>query len=103
MPNLVEQNIQRQDVCRQVASAKYAELYQITWGAPIDCSDTEVKVSNPDVLPYIEKAFDISFKRLMLAVCAWQASPDLNSFSSKRDIAIANEIEKYGAARVPFR
>jgi cytochrome c peroxidase len=89
MPNIVEQNIERQAVCQHVASAKYAELYQIVWGVPIDCSDSVVVQSNPDVAPYKEKAFDISFKRLMLTVCAYQASDQVNSFSSKLDAAIA--------------
>ncbi len=94
MPNVVEQNIDRQGVCSQVKSAKYAELYKIVWGVEIDCEDDVVEVQAPDVIGGPEKAFDISFKRLMLAVCAWQASPDLNSFSSKRDIALAQDSDK---------
>jgi len=89
MPNLVEQNIDRKAVCRHVESAKYAPLYELVWGVGIDCSDDVVAHKADDVVE--EKAFDISFKRLMLAVCAWQASEDLNSFSSKRDIALAKE------------
>jgi cytochrome c peroxidase len=88
MPNIVEQNIERQAVCQHVASAKYAELYEMVWGVEIDCSDDPVEESAPDVEPP-EKAFDISFKRIMLAVCAWQASYEVNSFSSKLDAAIA--------------
>lgn len=91
MPNEVEQNIDRQGVCNQVKSAKYAELYKIVWGVDMDCSDGPVVQKAPDVTE--EKAFDISFKRLMLAVCAWQASADLNSFSSKRDIALAQDSD----------
>lgn len=92
MPNPVEQNIERQGVCQHVKSAKYAPLYKQVWGVDIDCRDTPVTISAPDVPPP-EKAFDISFKRIMLAVCAWQASTDLNSFSSKRDIALRNETD----------
>jgi cytochrome c peroxidase len=91
MPNPVEQNIDRQAVCRHVASAKYAPLYKLVWGVEIDCRDIPVEESAPDVAE--EKAFDISFKRIMLAVCAWQASEDLNSFSSKRDIALRNDSD----------
>lgn len=96
MPNPVEQNIDRQAVCSHVGAAKYALLYQKVWGVPIDCSDTPVTVSAPDVLGDggSEKAFDISFKRIMLAVCAWQASDDLNSFSSKRDKALAADADE---------
>jgi cytochrome c peroxidase len=103
MPNPVEQNIDRQGVCRHVASSKYAKLYKLVWGVDIDCSDTTVTISAPDMDPSVnpfadplffpERAFDISFKRLMLAVCAWQASDDLNSFSSKRDIALAADAD----------
>jgi cytochrome c peroxidase len=92
MPNTVEQNIDRQSVCRHVAAAKYAPLYSIAWGVAIDCSDTPASTSAPDVTPP-EKQFDISFKRLMLAVGAWQHSKELNSFSSKRDIALRAELK----------
>jgi cytochrome c peroxidase len=92
IPNPVEQNIPRQDACKDVATAKYAPLYKLVWGVDIDCSDDVVSKHAPDVL--VERAFDISFKRLMLAVCAWQDSADLNSFSSKRDIALAHEQDK---------
>ncbi|HUL38215.1 MAG TPA: cytochrome c peroxidase [Thermodesulfobacteriota bacterium] len=92
MPNPVEQNIPRKDVCKDVASAKYAPLYKLVWGVDINCSDDVVAIHAQDVLE--ERAFDISFKRLMLAVCAWQDSADLNSFSSKRDIALAKEPDK---------
>jgi cytochrome c peroxidase len=92
MPNPVEQNIDRQAVCQHVESAKYAELYWLAWGEEIDCRDVPVAISAPDVDDPPEKAFDISFKRIMLAVCAWQASADLNSFSSKRDMALRAEL-----------
>lgn len=90
-PNPVEQNIDRQDVCKHVKNAKYGPLYKLVWGVDIDCSDTIVTVHAPDVTE--EKAFDISFKRIVLAICAWQASADLNSFSSKRDKALQRELD----------
>ena len=97
MPNPVEQNISRQGVCEHVASAKYAELYEEVWGVSIDCSDEVVTVQAGDLDPTDEsddeKAFDISFKRLMLAVGAWQGSLDVNSFSSKRDKALKRELD----------
>jgi cytochrome c peroxidase len=94
MPNLVEQNIDRQAVCKHVANAKYAKLYKDVWGVEIDCSNTiPVTVQALDV-DAPEYPFDISFKRIVLAVCAWQHSSDLNSFSSKRDIALDNEQDK---------
>jgi cytochrome c peroxidase len=90
-PNPVEQNINRKAVCQHVASAEYAELYEDVWGVEIDCSDSPVTVCASDVDE--ERASDISFKRRMVAVCAWQASCDLNSFSSKRDKALQNDAD----------
>jgi cytochrome c peroxidase len=96
MPNPVEQNIDRQSVCQHVASAKYAELYTKAWGVPIDCRNVAVTESAPDLDNPPEKQFDISFKRIMLAVGAWQHSKELNSFSSKRDIALRQELACLG-------
>jgi cytochrome c peroxidase len=90
MPNPAEQNIQRKAVCEQVAQAAYAPLFERAWGAPIDCGDAATPQTSVDAPP--ERGFDISFKRLMLAVGAWQASSDLNSFSSKRDQALRAEL-----------
>ena len=90
-PNPVEHNSNRLAVCEHVKSSKYAELYERVWGVPIDCSD-EVPVTEQADDVDEEYPFDISFKRLMLAVCAWQGSSDLNSFSSKRDMALRAEL-----------
>jgi len=90
MPNPVEQNISRQAACQHVKKAKYAPLYKAIWGVDIDCSDTPVTVVAGDVTE--EKAFDITYKRLMLAVGAWQGSEDLNSFSSKIDNTLRAEL-----------
>jgi cytochrome c peroxidase len=90
MPNPVEQNIDRKSVCAHVAGAKYAELYRRAWGEPIDCSDSPVSIIGGDVPS--ETEVDISFKRVMLAVGAWQHSSELNSFSSKRDAALRAEL-----------
>ena len=94
MPNVVEQNIQRQAVCDHVANSAYADLYEIAWGEQIDCRDNPVPIeySAPDAEALPEREFDISFKRLMLAVGAWQHSTELNSFSSKRDMALRAEL-----------
>ncbi|MET0391399.1 MAG: cytochrome c peroxidase [Polyangiales bacterium] len=91
MPNPVEQNISRKAVCEHVAKSKYAPLYQQAWGEPINCCDDLVMINGGDVTEP-EHVYDISFKRLMLAVGAWQASKDLNSFSSKRDLALQAEL-----------
>jgi cytochrome c peroxidase len=84
MPNPVEQNISRKAVCQHVQWEKYAPLYKKAWGVNLDCSGDPNNTAK-------EHPFDISFKRLMLAICAWQQSDEVNSFSSKRDIALHNE------------
>ncbi len=81
-PNPVEQNIEIQQVCKHVAASKYAAVFKGAWGEAIDCSDK----------PYGSngfKAFEVNFRRIALALAAWQDSKEVNSFSSKRDIALA--------------
>ncbi|MDI1446638.1 cytochrome c peroxidase [Polyangium sp. 6x1] len=76
-PNDAEQNVPdgldhglpgAQAVCLHVKSSTYAALYTKAWGAPIQCADPA-----------------ISFKRVALALSAWQHSSEVNSFSSRRD------------------
>jgi len=83
-PNDVEQNVPDENddglpgagaVCRHVQSAKYAELFTKAWDTAIDCTVANVA---------------ISFKRIALAIAAWQHSDEVNSFSSKRDQGIRN-------------
>lgn len=90
--NPVEQNTDKKSVCEHVANSEYAPLYKQAWGEDINCSDDTVEVSAPDANSQPEMEFEISFKRIALAICAWQASKDLNSFSSKRDIALRTEL-----------
>lgn len=73
----VEQNTREKSACQMVKTAKYKALYEQAWGEPIDC--------NQQGTP---PAYHISFKRLAVAVAAWQGSPDVNSFSSRRDLCI---------------
>ena len=63
-------------VCRHVAKAEYAKLYELAWKEKIDCEDNSV---------------DISFKRIAVALSAWQQSDEVNSYSSKRDFAVLND------------
>jgi len=83
-PNNVEQNIREKNVCQRVKTAKYKDLYQQAFGETIDCSP------NPKANP----AYRTSFKRIAVALSAWQSSTDVNSFSSKRDIALAYDPER---------
>ena len=91
MPNLVEQNIDRRSVCLHVQNSDYAPLYKTVWGEDINCSENTVGISASDI-DGDETNFDISFKRIILAVGAYEQSSDMNSFSSKRDKALYAEI-----------
>ena len=78
-PNKVEQNTREKAVCQQVKTAKYKALYQQAFGEAINCNTQ----GNP--APY-----EISYRRIAVAAAAWQASDDLSSFSSRRDLDIRN-------------
>ncbi|HYI71681.1 MAG TPA: cytochrome c peroxidase [Skermanella sp.] len=78
-PNNVEQNIREKNVCQNVKTAKYKDLYQKAFGEAIDCQP------NPKSNP----AYRTSFKRIAVALSAWQSSSDVNSFTSRRDQALA--------------
>src|SRR3954451_23702601 len=73
-PNDVEQNIREKNVCQRVKTARYKDLYQQAFGEPINCNTQ----GNPSPT-------HISFKRIAVAIAAWQAGSDLSSFSSTRD------------------
>ena len=64
-------------VCEHVASAKYAELFELAWGVPPDCDDDA----------------DLEFKRIAVAISAYEHSYEVNSFSSFRDFALANDAD----------
>ncbi|MFY0540535.1 cytochrome-c peroxidase [Nannocystis pusilla] len=80
-PNPVEQNISEKAVCTHVSKSVYAVLYQLAWGEKIDCTNA---------------GFTLSFKRIAVAIAAWQASDEVNQFSSKRDKALAAEVKLEG-------
>jgi cytochrome c peroxidase len=70
----VEQNAGEKKVCQQVKTAKYKSLYDEAYGEPINCQGAGVNTS---------------FKRLAVALAAWQKSADVVPFDSKRDRALA--------------
>jgi Cytochrome c peroxidase len=78
-PNPVEQNIRRRRVCLTVKIAPYRYQYVWAFGEPIDCG----------------KELDTSYKRIALALAAYQASSEVNQFSSRRDKAL--KVERDGA------
>ena len=83
-PNPVEQNIPIDEVCREVQFARYRVLYPVAFGERIDCGAIPT-------IPGTDRPALVSFKRLAVAIAAWQASREVNSFSSKRDVAIRSE------------
>ena len=78
----VEQNTREKTVCQMVKTGRYADLFEAAWGGPIDCKQQ----GDPP-------AYHISFKKLAVAVAAWQGSPDVNSFSSPRDACISGAMQ----------
>lgn len=78
--NPVEQNVDpgstaiagAQAVCSAVAAAKYAELFRLAWGAAPDCAGQP----------------ELEFKRIAVAISAYEHSSEVNSFSSLRDQAL---------------
>ncbi|WOX05536.1 cytochrome c peroxidase [Microbulbifer pacificus] len=84
IPNDAEQDMSRYDVCQTVANSSYAFLYKKAWGVRVNCS--------ADIATGNDTFVDITFKRLMFSVGAYQHSKDKNSFSSKRDLALRAEL-----------
>lgn len=80
-----EQNLGEEEVCRRVAKADYAPLYRKAWGRKIDCS--ALVAGDTGMFEY-----KIAFRRLMLAVGAYQHSKDIMPFSAKRDRALRAEL-----------
>ncbi len=73
-PKGVEQNAGEKKTCQQVKTAKYKDLYFEAYGELINCQDAGVHTS---------------FKRLAIALAAYQKSDDVVPFDSPRDKALA--------------
>lgn len=78
-PNNVEQNTRIKRVCKNVRDASYSYLYTQAYGVTIDCKGSEIDPASP---------VSISYKRIALSLGAFQASSEVNSFSSKRDTGL---------------
>lgn len=75
--NPVEQNnASKQAVLEQVASSKYVDLWEEVWGEPVNYDE-------------IERDYD----RIGLAIAAYEASGEVNQFSSKYDAYLAGEAD----------
>jgi len=78
--NPVEQNnASKMAVLEQVASSKYADLWEMVWGEPVSY----------DTPADIEKNYD----RIGLAIAAYEDSSEVNQFSSKYDYYLMGEVE----------
>jgi cytochrome c peroxidase len=74
--NPVERNNpSKQAVIEQVAASKYAKLFEEVWG--------------PDSLDNVEAAYD----QIGLSIAAYEASSEVNQFSSKFDLWVAGEVD----------
>jgi cytochrome c peroxidase len=86
--NPVEQNnLNQQTVCRQVESSQYADLFALVWDESINCSSDIYPGSGLPGLPY----YEINHRRIAVSLAAYQMSDQVNSFTSKRDIALDND------------
>jgi cytochrome c peroxidase len=89
--NPVEQNMpSKQAVCAEVLNARYADLFEEVWGpGSLDCSEAGVA---------------LTYDRIGLSIGAFEASPEVNKFSSRFDaywsecIAAGNNPEDCGKA-----
>jgi cytochrome c peroxidase len=78
--NPVEQNNpSKQAVLEQVAASKYADLWEAVWGEPISF-ETEEDINE-------------NYDRIGLAIAAYEASSEVNQFSSKYDYYLAGQVE----------
>lgn len=70
--NPVEQNMpSKQSVCEQLATSRYADLFEEVWGpGSLDCSEGGV-----------EATYDL----IGLSIATYEASPEVSEFSSKYD------------------
>jgi len=87
--NPVEQNNpSKQAVCEQVAASKYAELFEAVWGeGSLDCSEDGV---------------DAVYDQIGLSIQFYEASPEVNQFSSKFDYGQSGLAEFTGEEQAGF-
>jgi len=78
--NPVEQNNpSKKAVLEQIAASKYAKLWEKVWGEP-------VRYDTP-------AAIEMNYDRVGLSIAAYEASPEVNQFSSKYDAFLAKNAE----------
>jgi cytochrome c peroxidase len=78
--NPVEQNnATKMDVLVQVANSQYAYLWEVVWGEPISYGTPE--------------EIDLNYGRVALAIAAYEASSEVNPFSSKFDYYLQGLVD----------
>jgi cytochrome c peroxidase len=78
--NPVEQNnASKSDVLAQIADSKYAHLWEIVWGEPL--------------LYQLDSDVEKNYDRVGLAIAAYEASDEVNAFSSKYDYYLKGEAD----------
>jgi cytochrome c peroxidase len=77
----VEMNLpSAHDLCKRVRSARYAHLYARAFGEPPRCDEGPALV-------------DETHQRIAFAIAVYEGSDEVNSFSSRRDEALANDAD----------
>ncbi|SDL28129.1 Cytochrome c peroxidase [Geoalkalibacter ferrihydriticus] len=80
--NPVEQNLPSEEAaCMIVEQSKYAYLYEVVYGEPLDCS------------AYDADGHLRAYKNFALAVAAFERSVEVSPFNSKFDYVMAGEAE----------
>lgn len=69
-------NATKLDVLTTIAESEYADLWEAVWGDPLDLAD-----------------IDAEYDRVGLSIAAYEASPQVNQFSSKYDLYLAGEVD----------
>jgi cytochrome c peroxidase len=72
-------NASKEAVCEQVARSKYASLFEAVWGpGSLDCSEAGILTM---------------YYRIGLSIAAYEASSEVNQFSSKYDAFLAGQAD----------
>jgi cytochrome c peroxidase len=85
--NPVEQNTDELTVCKRVRNGDYAGLFTKAWGEKCKCNDN-VYPGTGGLLTY-----EVNYRRIALSIAAYEACSELNSFSCKRDKALAEDAD----------
>jgi cytochrome c peroxidase len=87
--NDVEMNLPSAvELCKRVKASSYAGLWERAWGEPINCSTARAPVAAVDGLADLTYA-DLTHQRIAFAIGVFEDT--LNTFSSKRDVALATD------------